>query len=390
MSRIQKILIQALIAILIIAASVVGFKKLKAGKKEIEKQPPEISLPIVRTITVETTPMQMTITGQGSAKPVQETQLVAQVSGKVIEVSPHLVNGGFIKKGNFLISIEPADYEIAVTLAEARVMEGESIYKQALEESAAAAEEWRRHNPDEEPPPLVLKEPQLAAVRAKLEAERANLKEARLNLARTHLTAPFNARVASENVDIGQYVTPGQSLALLHATDAAEIVIPLEDEDLFWFDVPGFTTDRAAGAMADVKATVAGKTVTWPGRVVRSEGRIDETSRMHKIVINVEAPYGSFPPLVAGQFAEVSISGKTVDRATVIPRSALHDNHIVWVVDPESSRLQFRNVDIVRTSQNGVVIKDSLKSGEQVVTSPLKTVSDGMKVRFVKNNGGNA
>lgn len=390
MSRTQKILFQALVAILVIVAGVVGFKKLKAGKKEIEKQKPEISLPIVRTITVKTAPMQMLITGQGSAKPVQETQLVTQVSGKVIEISSDLVNGGFIKKGDFLLSIEPADYEIAVTLADARVKEADSIYKQAKEESAAAAEEWNRHNPDEEPPPLVLKEPQLAAVRAKLEAERANLKEARLNLARTRLTAPFNARVASENVDIGQFVTPGQALALLHATDAAEIVIPLEDEDLFWFDVPGFTTDAATGAMADVKATIAGKTVTWPGRVVRSEGRIDETSRMHNIVIEVQAPYGSFPPLVAGQFAEVTISGKTVDRATVIPRSALHDNHIVWVVDPESSRLQFRNVDIARTSHKGVVIKDSLKDGEHIVTSPLKTVSDGMKVRLVKNNGENA
>lgn len=388
MSRAQKILVQSVIAILIIVAGVTGFKKLKSEKKSIEKHTTEASLPMVRTITVSTGPMQIFVTGQGSAKPVQEIQLVPQINGKVIEVAPSLVNGGIFRKGDLLLAIEPVDYEIAVTLAEARVKEAESLYQRANEESAAAGDEWRRHNANEEPPPLVIKEPQLAAARAMLEGERANLKKARLNLGRTRLAAPFNGRVVSENVDIGQYVTPGQSLAVLYATDAAEIVIPLEDEDLFWFDIPGFTTDRPVGAPADIKAVVAGKEASWPGRVVRSEGRINEISRMHNIVVQVDAPYASYPPLAAGQFAEVRISGKAIDRAAVIPRAALHDNNIVWVVDPETSCLRFREVDIARTNHAGVVIENSLKDGEKVVISPLKAVSDGMKVRSVENQGG--
>lgn len=388
MSRTSKILIQGIIAIVVIVIGVTGFTKLKAGKKGLERKKHEVPLPIVRTITVTTGPMQIILTGQGTVTPVKEIQLVPEVSGKVVDISLKLVNGGMFKKGEILLSIEPVDYEIAVTAAKARVKEAESIYQQVTEEAAAAIAEWESMNADEDPPPLVAKKPQLASARAQLEAERANLRKAALNLERTHITAPFNGRVTSENVDAGQYVTPGQSLAVLHGTDAAQVVVPLESHDLFWFDVPGFTTDSNVGAPADVSAVVAGREVTWPGRVVRSEGRINELSRMHNIVVRVDAPYASFPPLAAGQFVEVRINGKHIERAAVIPRSAVHDTNIVWVIDGKENRLRFRNVNITRTNHTGVVVQDSLDDGDRIVISPLKAVSDGMKVRVMETGKG--
>jgi len=332
--------------------------------------------------------MQIILTGQGTVTPVKEIQLVPEVSGKVVDISLKLVNGGMFKKGEILLFLEPVDYEIAVTTAKARVKEAESIYQLVTEEAAAAIAEWKSMNADEDPPPLVAKKPQTASAHAKLAAERANLKKAALNLERTRITAPFNGRVTSENVDAGQYVTPGQSLAVLHGTDAAQVVVPLEGHDLFWFDVPGFTTDSNVGAPVDVTAVVAGREVTWLGRVVRSEGRINELSRMHNVVVRVDAPYASFPPLAAGQFVEVQINGKHIERAAVIPRAAVHDANIVWVIDVEENRLRFRNIDIARTNHTGVVVLDGLNDGDRIVISPLKAVSDGMKVRVMETGEG--
>jgi len=388
MSRTSKILIQGIIAIIVIAIGVTGFMKLKAGKKELEKKPPKIPLPIVRTITVTNTPMQIIVTGQGTVSPVNEIQMVPQVSGKVVEISPALVNGGMFKKGEVLLFLESVDYEIAVTAAKARVKEAESTFAQVTQDAAAAIAEWKSINSDEDPPPLVAKKPQTASALAKLEAERANLKEAALNLARTRIIAPFNGRVASENVDAGQYVTPGQSLAVLYGTNTAQIVVPLEDQDLFWFDVPGFTTDNYPGSVAEVKAIVAGRESAWTGCVVRSEGRINALSRMHNVVVQVEKPYASVPPLTIGQFVEIRICGQTIDQATIIPRVAMHANHTVWVVDSTDSRLYFRQVDVARSSHAGIVVREGLADGERVVVSALKAVSDGMKVRFVDNDGG--
>ncbi len=388
MSHAKKNLLQGIIAIIVIAIGVTGFIKLKAEKKELEKKAPKIPLPIVRTITVTNAPMQIIITGQGTVSPVNEIQMVPQVSGRVVGISPDLVNGGMFTKGEILLSIEPTDYEIAVTASKARVKEAESSFAQVTQDAAAAIAEWKSMNPDEDPPPLVAKKPQTASALAKLEAERANLKKAELNLARTRIMAPFNGRVASENVDTGQYVTPGQSMAVLYGTDTAQIVVPLEDQDLFWFDVPGFTTDTLSGALADVKAVVAGREVTWQGRVVRSEGRINNLSRMHNIVILVDTPYASFPPLAAGQFVEVRIHGKHIEHAAVIPRSAVHDGNIVWMIDMEKNRLLFRKIDIARTNHTGVVVQNGLDNGARIVISPLKVVSDGMKVRVMESGKG--
>jgi len=95
--------------------------------------------------------------------------------------------------------------------------------------------------------------------------------------------------------------------------------------------------------------------------------------------------------LAAGQFVEGRINGKHIERAAVIPRSAIHDANIVWVIDMEENRLWFRNIDIARTNHAGVVVLDGLddlNDGDRIVISPLKAVSDGMKVRVMETGEG--
>jgi RND family efflux transporter MFP subunit len=209
-----------------------------------------------------------------------------------------------------------------------------------------------------------------------------------LSLERTELKAPFDARVSQENVDIGQYVSPGQALATLYSTEAAEIMLPLEDEDLFWFDVPGFTPNNSPGASAKVLARLAGRERTWSGAVVRTEGRLDERTRMINVVVRVEQPYAKKPPLPVGLFVIVEIEGRTLPDAAVIPRSALHQDDVVWVVDNDD-RLHFREVDVARVQGDEVMVEDGLKDGEMVVITPLEAVTDGMAVRVGTDKGGN-
>jgi RND family efflux transporter MFP subunit len=188
--------------------------------------------------------------------------------------------------------------------------------------------------------------------------------------------------VADEDVDIGQYVAPGISLAMLYATEAAEIVIPLENAKLHWFHVPGFTSTGDTGSPATVHARIAGEAITWPGRVVRSQGQVDERTRMIRVVVEVKNPYSRRPPLVPGLFVTVDIAGKALSEAVVIPRSALHEGDTVWVVDDEA-RLRFRKVDVAIIQGTQAVVRSGLATGEDLVLTPLKTVTDGMMVRIV-------
>ena len=387
MSPRKKRFIQVGISVGLIVLGVVVLLVLTASKPEMKKRKPPAPVPMVRTIKVTSGPQTVSIRGEGTVRPLREINLVPEVGGKVVRVSPSLVNGGVFNKGDTLLQIDPVDYELAVTLAKAKVKDAESRLELAEEESAAAQEEWRLlYENDTEanskPPPLVAKEPQLAAAQAKLEADKADLRKALLNLERTKLKAPFSGRVGEEKVDIGQYVSPGQSLGTLYSTEAAEIVVPLEGGDLFWFDVPAFTSKDGRGAAAVVRASVAGRELSWPGKVVRTEGRLDERTRMIHVVVRVDKPYAKKPPLVFGLFVTVDIEGRRMESVTIIPRAALHQGNVVWVVDQEN-RLRFRQVEVARVQGDEVLVSKGLKDGETVITTPLKAVTDGMAVRVV-------
>ena len=373
-------LVQFLVTAAMIAGGAAAFLIITANKPELKRTQPAPPVPMVRVMTVEATDLAIPIRGEGTVQPLREIDLVPQVSGKIVEISPALVDGGRFSKGDLLLRVESEDYELAVTLAAARVKDAESDLVFTEEEAAAAVEEWRLLERQDDPPPLVAKIPQLAAARARLAAEKADLKKARLNLARTEVRAPFNGRVSSESVGIGQYVSTGQTLATIFSTDAAEIVVPLEDSTLFWFHVPGFTPGDGPGAPVRITARIAGRDLTWAGRVVRAEGKMDPRTRLINVVIRVDNPYQRRPPLAAGLFVTVHIEGQRLADAVAIPSAALREDRTVWVVGDDGV-LSFRSVDVARVMPNQAIIKGGLETGERVVTSPLRSVTDGMKVR---------
>jgi RND family efflux transporter MFP subunit len=390
MSKTKKRIIHFGLMLVLLGAGVAGFLALTASKPQLKRTKPPVPTPMVRVYKITTGPQSVTIRGEGTVRPLREIQLVPQVNGKLVYVSPVLVDGGEFKKDDILLRIDPLDYQLAVTLAQAQVKDSESRLRVAEEEAAAAKEEWRLLYQDkgaqaEDPPALVAKEPQLAAAKAKLAADRADLQKARLHLERTELKAPFNGRVSDESVDIGQYVSSAKPLATLFSTDAVKIVVPFEDESLYWFHVPGFTPGNGSGSAVTIRARIAGHELTWRGQVVRAEGELDERTRMVQVVIRVEKPYASKPPLVAGLFVIVEIQGRTLENAAVIPRAALRDNDTVWVVD-ETGQLKFRRVDVARMGTNQAILRSGLEDQEMVVTSGLKVVTDGMKVRILASD----
>lgn len=393
MTKREKTLFQIFLILGFIGVGVSWFMFFMAIKPKMKKKPAPVSTPMVRVHEVSPEPYQVIVRGEGTVEPLTEIQLVPQVSGKIEWVSESWVAGGAFEKGDLLVRIDPKDYELAVTLARAAVADAKSGLQQIQEEAAVALEEWRDLNMGsplaDNPPPLVARKPQLEAARAAVAANEAELVRASLNLARTRLAAPFTGRISVKNVDLGQYVTPGQNLGTLYSTGAAEILIPLEDRDLAWFSVPGFSPGDGVGARAEVFAEIAGAERSWPGRVVRTEGRLDPKTRMVNVAVEVENPYATRPPLAAGLFVRVEIFGKTLDNAEFVPRAALHENDVAWVLDKDN-RVRFRRITVGRRTEHGVLVLSGLDAGERVVVSPLKSVTEGMLVRVPETGNGKA
>jgi multidrug efflux pump subunit AcrA (membrane-fusion protein) len=165
MSPRKKRFVQFGISAVLIAIGVVGLLVLTASKPEMKKRRPPVPVPMVRTIQTKSGPQTVTIQGEGTVQPLREINLVPEVGGKVVGASPALVNGGVFSKGSTLLQIDPVDYELAVTLAKAKVKEAESRLELAEEEALAAVEEWRLLYPDssskDSKPPALVSAPNL-------------------------------------------------------------------------------------------------------------------------------------------------------------------------------------------------------------------------------------
>ncbi|MEW5721909.1 MAG: efflux RND transporter periplasmic adaptor subunit [Thermodesulfobacteriota bacterium] len=384
----DKKFIHLVLALGLLALGAAGMAAQTLSKPGLVRKPPVTPLPPVLVATVATGPVPVLVFGEGTVRPLREITLSAQVGGKVVFVSESLADGGRFSPDEVLVRIEREDYVLAVTSAQARVKDAQSKYMLAKAESEAAKQEWRDiRKGDGSPPALVARTPQLAAALAALEAAKADLQKAELNLTRTEIKAPFEGRVSQKNVDLGQVVSPNQGVAAIFSTEAAEIVVPLPDEDLYWLDVPGFSPGDGPGSPARVQARLAGRDMTWPGRVVRAQGKLDPGTRLIGLVVRVEQPYAASPPLAPGLFVSVEIEGRTLQTAALIPRAALRPDGLVWVVDGEN-RLVFRRVETARVQGDQAVVTAGLAEGERVAVSSLKAVTDGMAVRPVPQSTG--
>jgi len=357
-----------------------------AARSSVETEIPKAPPPLVRALDVRMESLELKVPAQGTVAPRTESDLISQVSGRVVDVSPKFANGGFFEKGDVLVQIDPRDYELALATANVEVAKAQVRYSQEQEESAVAQAEWAKVG-DGKATDLVLRKPQLAQARASLDAAQARYQMAKLNLERTAIKAPFAGRVRAKRVDIGQVVGPNAPLGKIYAVDFAEIRLPIPDPELKYLDVSLYRTDQPEivdGPTVDLQADFAGATYTWSGRIVRVEGEIDPQTRMINLVARVDDPYSAptdavRPPLAVGLYVEADIGGKVVDNAIVLPRSALRGRSQVLIIDDE--RLYFRTVDVLRADSETIVITGGLKAGERVCISPLDTVVDGMRVR---------
>ncbi len=361
------------------------FVVMSTSRKPMARKKPRTTFPAVRVVQVVTATRQVRVNGEGTVAPMRQSYLATQVAGPVVWVSPSLVNGGRFSAGQILLKIDPSDYQLAITQARARVKEAETTVKLRREEAKAAQEEWRRltahdRRAGSQPPPLVAKKPQLASALAALAAARANLKVAKLKLQRTEVKAPYNGRVAAKLADLGQYLRVGERVAEVFGTDAVEIVVHLEDRDLAWIKVPGLTSEGAQGSPAKVVVEFAGQRQAFDARVVRAQGKVDQRTRLVPVVVRVEHPYQRRPPLAVGVFAQVDILGRSVPGVSLLPRTALRQGGVVWVVD-HGGTLRLRRVKVSRFQQEQVLITGGLKNGDLVVVSPLGEATDGMRVR---------
>jgi len=377
------------VAVLVLALCVTAV--MFAQRRSTPAERAELPAPLVEVVRAEPQTVRFRVAAQGTVEPRTESDLVAEVAGRIVWVSPDLSSGGFFTQGEPLVRIDPRDYQVALEGARAALGRAES----QLTLTTSTLERQRSMHARGISSQARMDDAVHAHANAQagvLEAHVA-VRRAQLDLERTRIRALFAGRVREKRVDLGQFVGRGAPLARVYSIDVAEVRLPVRDADLADLDLPlgfpeGAGPDVASpppGPAVELSATVAGQRRVWHGRIVRSEGARDPRTRMLNLVAEVADPYvrGGDPgraPLPIGIFVDASIEGRRVDGVFEVPRAALRRHGELWVVD-DTGHLRIRQVSPLRSDREHSWLGAGVAAGERIVVSPLEIATDGMAVR---------
>jgi len=386
---VKKLPPKALVPASILTLGCVATLGLVTTSPEISTRTPQDRSPLVRTVRAELDSVTLRVETQGSVVPRTESDLVAEVSGRIIEVSPSLASGGFFEPEEVLVRIDPSDYEIAVERARAALARAESrlgLARAAMRRQQRLATREVGSSAD-----LEAASSSAQVAEADVRDSSAALRQAESNLERTRIRVPFEGRVRHKMVDVGQYVNRGTSVARVYAVDYAEVRLPIPDSDAAFLDLPidyrGAEGESPSPPVL-LRASFAGREYTWSGRIVRTEGELDPKTRMIHAVARVEDPYArgedpERPPLAVGLFVEAEITGRVLHDVVRLPRAALRGSDGVAVVD-DQDRVELRQVEVLHRDRQQVLIAAGLAPRERVVAGPLAVAVNGMRVRVLE------
>jgi len=342
---------------------------------------------IVQTIPLVPKTRSVAVSAFGSVVPSRKVVIKPQVTGQVIWQSESITIGGHVKAGEELIRIDPNDYELA--LAEVQANFEQARFEREVESGrqVIAKREWDQLQSDldmeEVNRSLVLREPHLRRAEALMEKAGNDIKIAELNRSRTVITAPFNAMVVEESVEVGQLLSPGSDICELVGTDEFWIQVTLPFSQLKWIRFP---EDGGPGAKAQVILdTGLGESVTWKGTVMRLLGDLDPLGRMARLVVLVTDPLKLRPetesefPLLLGSFVEAQIDAGQLEDTLTIPRSALREGDQIWVVG-DDRLLRILPATVLWSEKETVIISNNVDEGDQLIVSDLQVALPGMEV----------
>ena len=326
----------------------------------------------VSVVAPDETSYRPTVSLNGVVETRTVTDVIPQVSGRVIDVSPTFRAGSRIAAGEVLFRIDPADYELAVerTLAEIEAARSELSLLEA--QSTAEQQVWNQQFPNRQIPDLIAKVPQIAAAKARIHSAEAARAAAELSLSRTVVRSPANVRVLETRLDIGQVIGAGIVVGSVFSVDSLEIAVPVSADNL------ALIGDAIGKDVAIARHGSGGAPLA--GTVVRQAAALDENTRLGTLYVATDAA----DSLVLGEFVDVDIAGTDEPQTYRLPAASLTSRDQVWVVN--SGELQERQVDVLGNYGDEAVVK-AFDIADGIVAIPPADVRNGLSVSVKKERG---
>lgn len=327
-----------------------------------------------------------TFVGRGEAS--DKTELVAQVSGIVTEVS--VPSGAAVKAGDIILRIEPDTYRADVAARTAQLQRAEANLELARIDLERKTELLRREAiPQSE---FDIAEANAAIAEADINSASAALQEAELNLERTEIKAPFDGRIGRTKVSPGALVGPSTGpLATLVRTRPIYVTFSLSEPQLLRVLAlleTGMADLVESGRSPKVFVQLPdGTRLEEAGTVVFLDNRINPATG----TISLRAEFANSRKMILdGSFVTVIIEALEPTLSVLVPQSAIQRDQrgpFVLVVT-DQQRVEQRYIQLGPEEGTAIVVSDGLREGESVIVEGLQRVRPGVEVNAVLSGTG--
>ena len=405
--------INIILSFSLLVLSVFIFSYLKKTKTKLKKSPEKVQVPLLRTIKAVRGNFPAQFRTFGSVQATHKLALNSEVSGKIQRIHPSFLEGGLLKKGETIISLDKTDLLIALNQAEANLelnlaqyqtLQQESanidasldLQRQTLELSKRELERQEqmfdkktisrqtlensvRSNQAQKLAVLNLENQRrlipsrLKQIEANIKINRNRLSDAKNRLAKANIISPFNGRVMTKGVSIGQYVNAGARLGELLNLDDLEITTPIPSSEISWLrdatndhDFADSSEVRIVGKSVKLKF-LAPESASTLGKIKRVSAALDESTRSLTayIQMNSKLLMGENPSnILPGSFCEIEFKGRILKDVIKVPRSSLKLSNIQVV---RGDLLKVLPVEILRDEGDQVYVRANIAPDELIV-----------------------
>src|SRR5437016_7053620 len=332
---------------------------------------PDLPVPVLAaTPRIQDVPVYLD--GVGAVRALNNVLVRSQVDGKLISVN--FTEGQDVRKGDVLAEIDPVIYQAQYDQTVAKKAQDEAqLANQRLDlaryQQLSATNAGSRQQYDTQRAVVAQQE-------ALVKADQAAIDNAQAMLGYTKIIAPLAGRAGLRQVDQGN---------IIHASDLTGLVIITQLQPIaVQFSLPQQQIVRVNAAAG--KGTLAvdvfgndGVTVVDTGMLKGIDNQVDPTTGTLKL--KAEFPNGRFQ-LWPGQFVNVRLKVETLDKAIVVPASAVQRGPVgtfSYVIGPDNVATA-KPVVVTQQNENDAVIASGLSTSDRVVTTGFANLSDGAKV----------
>ena len=366
------------VVVTLVAIVCIGLAISYNGQKMVQQangpkpEPAKSVAPNVSVINAVPSTYQAYVSGHGEAKAHWALSLKAQVKGEITNMSEQFATGNVVKKGQVLAQIDNTEYLQAVASAKATLADAKLALQEEQDLGNQAKREWQRSGVTQAPSsPLVFRTLQLEAAQATADNAQYALQTAQRDEKNTHISAPFDAVILSRDVDLGTYVSIGDTLATLNSTDKVEISVPLSLSQ--WQNL---ASDKSGEVILSDVTTQN----QWQGYIARFEQHLDDSSRQRSVVVALDKPFEQATPLLPGTFLAVQIAGKALNNVIKLPASAVSQEGLIWYVNEQNTLMSIQAQKLFERGDYVYISPIEGHTNLRVVARPLVSYLNDMLV----------